>query len=162
MTTCQYANHNICQLASRLAHRPVTLDPQACEACNRDLVPMSVNRVTAAIACFAQMKAGVAVDRDLSKIAAGTYHLAGYRVERYIHRWLKRFGIDPPENCGCESWVSKMNAWGVDGSLEHLDEIAEQLYENLKTTYLAGIAISWLAKPMIKQRIKACLLKERS
>lgn len=159
MKNCRHAQHNICQVATRLANQPVPLNPQACNSCQLDLMPMAVNRVTAAIACHTQRKTRKPVDRDLLLIASGQYGLAGYRVERYIHKWLKRFGITPPEDCGCDSWVSRMNKWGVQGSLERLDEITDQLYISLKETYLAGIATAWLAKPLIKQRIRACLLK---
>lgn len=158
MMKCQHNNHDICQLATGLANRPVKLDPEACAACQRELVPMAVNRVTAAIASFAQMQAGVRVDRELAHIATGEYNLAGYRLERYIHRWAKLLRIQPPENCGCDSWVNKMNAWGVDGSLERIDEITDQVFDNLKETYLAGItSVKWLTKAFIKQRIRACL-----
>ena len=159
---CIYAEHGICQLATRLANRVVPLDPKACTACKSDAVPMAVNRITASIACHAQRKAGLAVDEQLTQLAAGSSALAGYRLERYIHRWLRRLRITPPGHCGCESWVTKMNKWGVEGSLEHLDEITDALYGNLRTTYLAGISISFLTKPLIKQRVRACLLKRRS
>lgn len=159
---CIYAEHGICQLATRLAKMPVKLDPKACKVCQADVVPMGVNRVTAAIACHAQWKAGVPVDKELSQVASGVYNLAGYRVERYIHKWMKRLRITPPANCGCDSWVKKMNRWGVEGSLEHLDEIVDALYSNLRTTYLAGLAIPFLTKPLIKYRVRACLLREPS
>lgn len=156
---CPYAEHGICQIATRLGNAVAQLDPKACVACLKQPVPMSTNRVTASLACKARRLAGLEPDRDLSQIALGIYHLAGFRVERNIRKWLKRLRITPPVDCGCEGWVAKMNAWGGEGSLEHIDEITDALYENLKTTYLSDIAFSVITKPLIKNRLKAWLRK---
>lgn len=155
---CPHAQHSICQIATRLANRPVTLDLKACAACLRDPVPMAINRVTAAIAAHSQRKAGIPVDPALNQMAKGVYHLAGYRVERQVRKWLKRLGIIPPADCGCEGWVAKMNAWGIAGSLEHIDEITDAVYENLKKTYLSAISIAVITKPLIRRSIRKWLL----
>lgn len=160
--SCEHAIHGICQVATKLAGVPAPLDADACTVCMKEVIPKSANRATAALACKARRLAKQPEDPALQSMAIGVYSLAGYRLERYIHKWLKRFRITPPDNCGCDSWVSKMNAWGVQGSLERLDEITDQLYVNLKETYLSRVATPWLAKPLIKQRVRACLLKEHS
>jgi|GEM_PF-4759468 len=159
---CPHAQHGICQIATRLANRPVPLDLKACSACANDLVPMSVNRVTAAIAAHSQRKSGIPVDPDLRQMALGIYHLAGWMIERKIRKWLKFLRIDAPQGCGCDAWIAKMNAWGVDGSLENLDEIAGALYVNLQTTYLYAIAFSGITKPIIRGAIRKWLLNARS
>lgn len=159
---CPYQEHGICAIATRIANRAVKLNEAACDRCLQDVVPMAINPITTSIAINAMRQAGDPVSVDLMRQATGRYDLAGYRVERYIHRWLKRLRIQPPASCGCEEWVAKMNAWGVQGSIEHIDEIVDHLYANLQTTYLAGVAVAFIAKPIIKQRVMSCLLKERS
>ncbi len=160
MTTCPHAQHGICQLATGLANQPVPLDPQACTACQRDTVPMSINRVTAAIACHAQRNAGVEVNRELAHIATGRYNLAGFALEREIHGWLKWLKITVPPDCGCDGWVAKMNGWGWEGSIERIDEIVDHLFDAVQLTYLSPIAVSFLSKPIIKRVVLKCLLKK--
>lgn len=161
MIQCPHAQHGICQVATRLANQIVAIDAKACSACQKQMFPMELNRVTAAIAVNAQRKSGTPIDSRLHQIASGVYHLAGYRVRRGIEKWLKRLRITPAPNCGCDGWVSKMNDWGVAQSLDRIDEITDAIYANLKTTYLSSIAVPWVSKLAIKRAVKKWLLNER-
>jgi len=139
---------------------PVKLNDQACAACAKEPVRFAPNRVTGAIALYAIGKP----DLYLTHLATDSVHLAGNTLQRYVHKWLHRLHIPTPTNvsCGCEGLVARMNEWGVDGSLENLDEIASQLFTNLKSTYLAGLAIPFLTTSLIKSRVRKCLLNARS
>lgn len=46
-----------------------------------------------------------------------------------LHKLLSRLRIDTTEGCGCLSRIRQMDAWGVDGCRERLDEIAGWLVE---------------------------------
>lgn len=159
---CRYLEHGICKMASRLAQVSAPVDYKACEACAKEIVPMQANEVTAALACKARERAGLPEDYILQQMSQGVYHLAGYRVERYIHKWSKRLGVKFPENCSCDSWVKKMNEWGVQGSLDHLGEIVEQIHASFKSTHLSKYLADGLAKRIIEERVRAWLLKEPS
>lgn len=40
---------------------------------------------------------------------------------------LQKCGVAVKTGCGCEEWIGKMNAWGVDGCVEHRQEIIDRL-----------------------------------
>mgnify|MGYP001230619663 FL=1 len=45
-----------------------------------------------------------------------------------LHRLIEKLtGNLPERGCGCRDRITKMNAWGVDGCREHLDEITDWL-----------------------------------
>ncbi len=41
-----------------------------------------------------------------------------------LKRQLADLGARPSLGCGCDAKIERMNEWGVDGCLEHIDEIA--------------------------------------
>lgn len=159
-TKCPYAEHGICQMATRIGGAVATLDAQACEACLKQAVPMSTNRITAALACEARQRAGLSSDRELSQMALGIYSLAGFRVERKIHQWLKRIHIAPPQECGCEGLVSEMNRWGAEGSLERIDVIVDALHG--KATNLPAITSAGITRSTIRRVLTKWLSNARS
>lgn len=93
-------------------------------------------------------------------MALGRYSLAGFRVERKIHQWLKRLHIAPPQACGCEGLVNDMNAWGAEGSLERIDEIVEALHG--KTANLPAIASAGITRTIIRRVLTKWLSNVRS
>jgi hypothetical protein len=155
---CPYAEHGLCQIATRLANMPVRLDERACVACAKEPVRFAPNRVTAAIALYAKGT----FDLYLTHLATNSLHLAGNTVERHIHKWLNRLRITPPTNCGCDGWVARMNQLGVEGSLENIDDIVNVMYENLLATYLSAVAVPFVTKPLIKRMVRKWLLSARS
>ena len=93
-------------------------------------------------------------------MATDSVHLAGNTLNRYIHKWLKRLRINTASiqhSCGCDSMIRKMNDWGVEESLKHIDEIVDQLYTGLQLTYLSALAIP-TTKPIIRRIVTKCLL----
>jgi len=159
MIDCSHGIHGICAIATGLCNRPVPLDYRACEVCSRQNVAFGKNSVTASLAVKYHDK-HKPIDRYLIDLAANRAHLAGHTLERYIHRWLNRFNIDPPTECNCQEWIAKMNVWGIKESLQHLDEIVDHLYESTKTTQLSPIVLTLISKPLLRRMVKRCLLKE--
>lgn len=53
---------------------------------------------------------------------------------------LQKCGVHVNTGCGCEEWISKMNAWGVEGCYEHRQEIIDRLTEQAKKLTTAQIA----------------------
>lgn len=157
---CPYAEHGLCQVATKLANMPVPLNEQACAVCVKQPVKFGPNRVTGAIALFARGDG----DLYLTHLATDSVNLAGHVLQRYVHKWMRRLRVSTPPGigCGCEGLVAQMNEWGLDGSLERVDEIAAQLFTNLKSTYLAGLAVPFLTIPLIRHRVRKCLLTARS
>jgi hypothetical protein len=49
----------------------------------------------------------------------------GDHLHDLILRW---FGEEPTEACGCNSYINKMNAWGVEGCRRRIDRIARRLF----------------------------------
>lgn len=161
MKDCPHAAHGLCGIASRLANRPVTLDPKACSVCSRQPVPFGKNAVTASLA-IKHRDLSKPIDRYLIDLAANRAHLAGHILEREIHRWLRRLNIKPPADCNCAEWISKMNKWGVVESLEHVDEIVSHLLDAANKTYLGSLTPRSLSRPMLRRMVRQCLLKELS
>lgn len=61
---------------------------------------------------------------------------------------LQKCGVHVNTGCGCEEWIGKMNAWGVDGCYEHRQEIVDRLSEQAKklsTSQMVwtGILMMW-------------------
>lgn len=61
---------------------------------------------------------------------------------------LKKCGIYVNVECGCEEWITKMNAWGVEGCYKHRQEIVDRLKEQaskLSTSQIVwtGIMLMW-------------------
>ena len=52
--------------------------------------------------------------------------LPGDLLHNAIVRW---FGEEPAKTCGCEDWMTMMNAWGVQECLVRLDEITDKLWD---------------------------------
>lgn len=160
---CPYAEHDLCQIATRLANVPVRLNTDACKVCAKQAVKFAPNRVTAALALHATQDKGEP-DLYLLHMATNSLHLPGNTLQRYVHKWLRRLRIstNPNPSCGCDSLVARMNHWGVEECLNRIDEIVDQLFTNLQTTYLAGVAIPFLTIPLIRSRVRKCLLSARS
>jgi hypothetical protein len=102
------------------------------------------------------------VPEHFVQIANGTEKLAGYILQRYVAKWIRRLRVSKQANCGCDDLVAKMNEWGIAGSLERLDEIASQLMSSLRRTYLGPLAIPGLTEAFLRGRVKQCLLRELS
>jgi hypothetical protein len=62
---------------------------------------------------------------DCSKFREAAILGVGDHLHELILRW---FGEDFAENCGCRSYVDKMNAWGVEGCRRRIDRIVRHLY----------------------------------
>lgn len=157
MSECPHQTHGICAIATQLCNRHVPLDQAACLACSQQVVPFGKNSVTASLAVKHRDKRKP-IDRYLVDLAANRAHLAGHTLERYIYRWLSRFNITPPSQCNCEEWIEKMNAWGIEGSLDHLEEIVEHLYASTKTVQLSPLLITLISRPLLRRLVKRCLL----
>ena len=90
----------------------------------------------------------------------GTMHLKRKAVEqqddltlgRYpgtnLAIMLRKCGIPVNIGCGCEEWITKMNAWGVEGCYKNRQEIVDRLKEQaskLTTSQIVwtGIMLMW-------------------
>jgi hypothetical protein len=61
---------------------------------------------------------------------------------------LKKCGIYVNVGCGCEEWINRMNAWGVEGCYKNRQEIVDRLKEQagkLSTSQIVwtGIMLMW-------------------
>lgn len=52
---------------------------------------------------------------------------------------LAKFGIHASPTCGCNAMARKMDAWGPDESLKHLEEIVDVMEETAKKRNLPFI-----------------------
>lgn len=153
---CPFSRNGNCEIATKLAKRAVPIQDAACRACEREPTPRSENRVTASLALHHNR--GADKDKYLLHMATGRLHLAGYMLERRIHRWMRYLNITPPTECNCGAWIKKMNEWGVEESLNHLDEIADHLLESMRSTYLSPLAVGFVSKPILRRVVRSALL----
>jgi len=159
---CPHLERGMCREATALAGRPVLVFDSDCTRCKLADFPMRLNNVTAALAISTRKQHRLTVPDHLVQISNGTEKLAGFLLQRYVSKWMRRLNVTAQANCGCDDLIAKMNEWGIRGSLERLDEIAQQLLSSLRKTYLGPLAIPGLTEAFLKGRVKACLLKELS
>lgn len=68
-----------------------------------------------------------------------------------LKRILSWFGIKDSGSCNCNSYASKMDAWGPDGCYIRMDEIIEHLRDAAKTQGLLFFAPA--VKMLVRQAI---------
>ena len=61
---------------------------------------------------------------------------------------LKSCGVHVSVGCSCEPWIKQMDEWGVQGCVEHRQEIIDRLAEqskrlSAKKIISAGILMMW-------------------
>ena len=93
-------------------HRNCPMSPDLAPAAERLGIPLST---------IASSGLGQVVARH----AAGQPLGPGDWLHILILRWFKE---QPTQKCGCESRITQMNAWGIEGCREHLEEIVDWLY----------------------------------
>lgn len=49
-----------------------------------------------------------------------------------LKKLLAKFGIHASPTCGCNKMAARMNAWGPDESLNHIEEIVDVMEEEAK------------------------------
>jgi len=67
-----------------------------------------------------------------------------------LHSLLaERYGVKVAQ-CKCQEWINRMNTWGVDGCLKHIDEIVTHLFEEASSSHqVSALVRNALRVPMI-------------
>lgn len=137
MTDCQHLIGGQCEIASRLAERPVVPWENVCETCMACTSPYSENYVTASIAIHVWTRAGDHVTAEKvrhrmrrrgllarGRIAAKQSSGAG-SVLHWMLRYL--FRMRESMDCECMAVAREMDRNGIRWTLRHATDIVSKM-----------------------------------
>lgn len=128
MTTeqCPHSRDGLCQISTNLAGLPVPLAEDACNACQSQQNPRTVNRVTCSKAIHARTLAGLVPTEELLQCVNPPKNGVGTELERLIdrtRRYLVMIRLDwiipTSEKCGCNAAKSRLNADGPAACIQN-------------------------------------------
>jgi hypothetical protein len=133
---CPHSKDGLCQISTKLAGLPVPLADDACNACELQVNPRSVNRVTCSKAIHARTLAGLIPTDELLQCVNPPTEGVGTELERLIDRtrqvlamirldWI----IPSSEACGCNTTKSRLNADGPTACLSNRRLHAAEIYD---------------------------------
>lgn len=112
--TCKHNINNSCKISEELAGIPVPIDDNACQICQQQLYPMTINKVTRSRAAYTLHKLKLTIPSGLLNKEDHIHkqHTTGTKLKQLIS-W---FPVPNKNGCrSCRALEAKMNRWGPDG-----------------------------------------------
>lgn len=127
---CKHAVNGTCQISNELAGIEIPLDSQACDVCQKDKEPMSLNQVTCYRARFFLLKSKMPVPPKVQECVKShkTVVLLNEGPGTELKKLIEWFPIGKSKKCRkCSSLEIRMNQWGPDKCESKMPYIVKKL-----------------------------------